>query len=91
MEGADESNCEDRVEDGGSGFLFTIGLWQTYKHPEIIVFAPTVEPSPISRAFISLARRVANGERFEPGRTYERKMRQPPPAAALQEVGASGQ
>lgn len=57
--------------EGGSGFLFTIGLWQTWKHPEIIAFSPTDDPERIVGRFSAVAKRIAAGERFEPGKTYE--------------------
>jgi len=28
----------------GAGILFTIGLWQSYRHPEIVLFAPSEDP-----------------------------------------------
>ena len=53
---------------GESGFLFTIGLWQTYKHPEIIAFSTTEDPQRIIGRFTSVAKRIAAGERFEVGK-----------------------
>lgn len=57
--------------EGKSGFLFTIGLWQTYKHPEIIAFSTTEDPQRIIGRFTAVAKRIAAGERFEVGKTYE--------------------
>jgi hypothetical protein len=53
-----------------SGFLSTLGLWQTWRHPEIVVFAPGQDPWELSASLQEVARRVAKGERFEAGKTY---------------------
>jgi hypothetical protein len=59
---------------GGSetsaGFVFTIGLWQTYQHPELILFAPAQNPQGMAGRLKAVAERVANGETFEAGTLY---------------------
>jgi len=59
---------------GGSeksaGFLFTIGLWQTYQHPELILFAPAQNPAGMEGRLSAVAERVARGERFEARKLY---------------------
>lgn len=57
-------------EDRG-GFVFTIGLWKTYKHPEIILFAPSDDPTGIAGQLPALVKRVAAGETFTTDRVYE--------------------
>ncbi len=57
-------------EDRG-GFVFTIGLWKTYKHPEIILFAPFDDPTGIAGWLSALVKRIAAGETFTTGRDYE--------------------
>jgi hypothetical protein len=51
-------------------FVYTTGLWKSYKHPEILVFSPTKDPRTLGGVLSALAKRVAAGERFEPGKTY---------------------
>jgi hypothetical protein len=53
-----------------SGFLSTFGLWQTWRHPEIVVFAPGQDPAEMVEPLQDVGRRVARGERFEAGKTY---------------------
>jgi hypothetical protein len=57
-------------DEGSNGFLYTIGLWKTYRHPEIIAFSPTAEPTVFAEVFAALGKRIAAGERFEAGQTY---------------------
>jgi uncharacterized protein YbdZ (MbtH family) len=52
---------------GGPGFLFTIGLWKSYKHPEILLFAPSEDPSGALKPFTALVKRVAAGETLKSG------------------------
>lgn len=58
-------------EEGDSGFLYTVGLWKTYRHPEIILFSTSENPGVFLGRLAAIAKRIAAGERFEPGKTYE--------------------
>ena len=58
-------------EDSAPGFVFTIGLWRTYEHPEIILFAPSQDPKGMAGRLAAVARRVAGGERFEINKSYD--------------------
>lgn len=55
-----------RGNEGQPGFVYTIGLWQSYRHPELIIFAPGQDPSRFGPALVTLANRVAAGEVFHP-------------------------
>jgi hypothetical protein len=57
--------------DEEPGFLFTIGLWQSYRHPEIVLFAPSDDPSAMAGRIQPVAERVSDGEVFEPGTVHE--------------------
>lgn len=60
------------VSGGGDpGFLFTIGLWQTYQHPDILLFAPGEDPQGMAGRLQAVAQRVRAGEVFEPETLYE--------------------
>jgi hypothetical protein len=49
-------------------FSYSIGLWQTFKHPEIICFGL---PSDLGHAIINdVAKIIKNGERIEVGKNY---------------------
>jgi hypothetical protein len=52
---------------GGPGFLFTIGLWKSYKHPEILLFAPSEDPSNMANPLVALVKQVAAGETLKSG------------------------
>ncbi len=52
------------------GFVFTIGLWKTYRHPDLILFAPG-DPREIAGRLNAVAKRVAAGEVFAEGKAYE--------------------
>jgi hypothetical protein len=52
--------------DDEPGFLFTIGLWQTYQHPEILLFAPSPDPAGMVGRLQAVAERISLGESFEP-------------------------
>lgn len=54
-------------EDDDSGFVYTIGLWQTYRHPELIVFAHARDPTRIAPHLEALVDRIVKGERFALG------------------------
>ncbi|HEV2852633.1 MAG TPA: DUF4262 domain-containing protein [Thermoanaerobaculia bacterium] len=54
------------VSGGGDpGFLFTIGLWKTYGHPEILLFTPGEDPRGMAGRLQAVAQRVKAGETFE--------------------------
>jgi len=57
--------------EGELGFLYTVGLWQTYKHPELLVFAASEDPSPFLGFVAKLANRIAEGETLRIGGTVE--------------------
>lgn len=60
------------VSGGGDpGFLFTIGLWQTYGHPEIVLFAPSADPRGMAGRLQAVAERVKTGETFDTETLYE--------------------
>ena len=52
---------------GRAGCLLTIGLWQSYRHPEILVFADEEDPRGLGSLVNDLARRVADGQELEDG------------------------
>src|SRR3954464_10944485 len=52
---------------GGPGFLFTIGLWESYQHPEILLFAPSENPGTLMAPLVTLVKRVVAGERLKSG------------------------
>lgn len=53
------------------GFLFTIGLWQSFRHPEILLFAPSEDPGGMAGRIQPVAERVSEGEVFEAGTVHE--------------------
>jgi hypothetical protein len=57
--------------DEEPGFLFTIGLWQTFRHPEILLFAPSEDPTGMAGRLQPVAERVSEGEVFEPDSVHE--------------------
>src|SRR5215203_1751788 len=60
------------VSGGGDpGFLFTIGLWKTYGHPEILLFAPAEDPRGMAGRIQAVAERAKEGEAFAPETLYD--------------------
>ena len=57
-------------EEEEPSFLYTIGLWETYRHPEILLFATGQDPNAVAGSFRALIKRVIEGERLEAGRVY---------------------
>ena len=57
-------------EGDSPGYVFTIGLWKTYRHPELIVFTPG-DPMEQSGLLTAVAKRVAVGEVFVEGKAHE--------------------
>lgn len=55
--------------EGAPGFLYTIGLWETYKKPEILIFAPAEDPSGSARNLAAIVERVIQGEELKSGET----------------------
>ncbi|MEM7349819.1 MAG: DUF4262 domain-containing protein, partial [Acidobacteriota bacterium] len=53
--------------EGRAGFIYSIGLWETYRHPEVIFFDVEEDPKGFVGNINRFAKRVAAGERFEPG------------------------
>ena len=48
------------------GFLYTVGLWQSYQHPELLIVAPGKEASGFAGNISELGKRVAAGEVLTP-------------------------
>lgn len=55
-----------RGAEGEPGFAYTIGLWQSYRHPELMIVAPGEDPSGFAPNLEALAKRVAAGEVIRP-------------------------
>jgi hypothetical protein len=56
-----------RPEADAPGWAHTIGLWERFAHPELIVFGS--EPRRLGALVNALGERVRGGVRFEPGET----------------------
>jgi len=50
-------------------WAYTVGLFLTYGHPELVAFA--LDDETTSAVFWDLAREIERGRSFEPGRVYE--------------------
>lgn len=48
------------------GFLYTVGLWQSYQHPELLIVAPGKEAGVFAANISALGKRVAAGEVLTP-------------------------
>lgn len=46
-------------------FLFTIGLWESYRHPEIVVFVPSRDPQDMSGNLQAVVERIRQGGAFQ--------------------------
>lgn len=47
-------------EDGtANGFLYTVGLWRTYQHPEILLLSPQWDPQGMAGPLTALVERIA--------------------------------
>lgn len=57
--------------DEEPGFLFTVGLWHSFRHPEILLFAPSLDPAGMTGRLQPLAQRVSEGETFTADQPYE--------------------
>jgi hypothetical protein len=57
--------------DGAPGFLYTIGLWRTHKHPELLLFAPGEDPSGMAGRLEEIVKRIAGGEKLSAGKKIE--------------------
>jgi hypothetical protein len=57
--------------DEEPGFLFTIGLWHSFRHPEILLFAPSEDPTGMTGRLQPVAERVSEGEVFAPDSVHE--------------------
>lgn len=58
-------------QEGGASFLYTAGLWKTYRHPELVLFSPAPDPSGMVGPLRGLVERVQKGEAFEAGKSYD--------------------
>jgi hypothetical protein len=57
------------VPDEGPGFGYTIGLWRSYRHAELVLVGL---PSDVVHAvFWAIVREILKGRRFEVGPTYD--------------------
>ncbi len=52
------------------GLVFTIGLWKTYHHPELLIVTPR-DPQAFDGNLTAMAERIAAGETFAAGKTYD--------------------
>ncbi|MEM8931977.1 MAG: DUF4262 domain-containing protein [Acidobacteriota bacterium] len=57
--------------DGAPGVLYTVGLWESYNHPEIVLFAPSDDPRGMAQRLAAVAKQVAEGATFESGTSVE--------------------
>ncbi|MCB1058569.1 MAG: DUF4262 domain-containing protein [Acidobacteria bacterium] len=55
---------------GEPGYLFTIGLWRTYRHPEVLLIVPSSDPMVLAKNLHAVGQAVSRGQRFEPGTSY---------------------
>jgi len=51
------------------GFAYTIGLWETYQHPEVIIIGLRQEA--MVGILTNLGQEISKGKRYEAGATYE--------------------
>jgi hypothetical protein len=56
-------------EGGTPGWAFSIGLWENYQHPEVVVFGLT--PEVAHHLLNQVAEVVRIGGKFEPGSEYD--------------------
>lgn len=56
---------------GEPAFLFTIGLWESFRHPEIILFVPSNDPQDMAGNLQAVVNRIQQGESFQTGRDSE--------------------
>ena len=59
-----------RGDSGGPAFLFTIGLWQSYRHPEVIQILPSENLEGMAGGIQRIGEAIAAGEVFEPNKIY---------------------
>jgi hypothetical protein len=55
-------------DEKGPGFAFSIGLYQNYKHPEIIIVG--LRPDTMHRMINVVGEEIKKGRRFENGKDY---------------------
>lgn len=69
-----ESGWHLLMVQGGDGpsFLYTIGLWETYKHPELILFSPSGDPRNVAKTLWAMVQRIAAGEKLKSGQVYSK-------------------
>ncbi len=53
------------IEDAAPQFLFSVGLWHTFRHPEVIALG--LPPSTLGELVNRVGARARDGRRFEPG------------------------
>lgn len=51
---------------GEPAFLFTIGLWRSFRHPEIILFVPSHDPQDMAGNLQVVVERIRQGNTFRP-------------------------
>lgn len=47
------------------GFCYSIGLWERFKHPEILIFTPNLDPSGFAQIINTLSKHIESGQRFK--------------------------
>ncbi|HEV2843993.1 MAG TPA: DUF4262 domain-containing protein [Thermoanaerobaculia bacterium] len=52
-------------------FLFTIGLWESYRHPEIVLFVPSHDPHEMAGNLQVVVERIRQGKTFMPNEVSE--------------------
>lgn len=58
-------------DEGSTGFLYTVGLWSTFQHPELLLFSTGSDPTKLAGYVDRMVKAIAAGERYEPGRRYD--------------------
>lgn len=56
---------------GEPSFLFTIGLWESYQHPEIVLFVPSHDPQEMAGNLQVVVEHVRRGKHFRPQEVSE--------------------
>ena len=62
--------------EGRPGFLFTIGLWESYHHPEILLFGTEEVPKELAVTISRIAKKVSQGQTFKNGDLISETFRQ---------------
>ena len=57
-------------ESGEPGFIYTIGLWHSFHHAEILLVTPSGDPRELAGVVTRIGKQVASGQSFEEGKSY---------------------